>query len=184
MPDGHDPGGKVRTLMPSGMEGGASFHGPGDCYRTTLWRSWGRTGERFVFLGMNPSTAGARHNDPTITRECGFAMRDGASGLWKLNVSAYRATRPADLLKATVPLDCPENRAAILSLTQAPKFIVAFGCLPPVLRPIGGFQDDWARGMSLLSTMERFPGSLMTIMDGAQPASTNALARSMPQPVA
>ena len=137
MPDGHDPGGKVRTLMPRGMEGGASFHGPGDCYRTTLWRSWGRTGERFVFLGMNPSTAGARHNDPTITRECGFAMRDGASGLWKLNVSAYRATRPADLLKATVPLDCPENRAAILSLTQAPKFIVAFGCLHPVLRPIG-----------------------------------------------
>lgn len=125
----HDPGGKVRTRLPAGMTGGATFCGPGDCYRTLLWRSWGpEDAAAALFIGMNPSTADAMLNDPTITREVGFTRSWGMTRYYKANVSAYRATDPKRL--AGAPIDCPENVETILGVAvQVARVVMACGAL-------------------------------------------------------
>ena len=70
-------------------------------YRYTLTREWGVPGEpaRWVcFVGLNPSIADADIDDPTIRREVGFARAIGATALVKVNMYAYRATCPDDLV--------------------------------------------------------------------------------------
>lgn len=48
---------------------------------------------------LNPSTADAEIDDPTITRCIGFAKSWGFGGLMVGNLWAYRATDPKELKK-------------------------------------------------------------------------------------
>jgi hypothetical protein len=76
-----------------------------DCgtYRYALTRHWGAEPSlRFVML--NPSTADAALDDPTIRRCIGFARREGFGGLVVLNLYAYRATDPKALLTCADPV--------------------------------------------------------------------------------
>jgi hypothetical protein len=73
-------------------------------YRYTLRRTWGDRGDLLAFVGLNPSTADDRTDDPTIRRCIGFARREGFGGLVVLNLFAFRATRPADLFRASDPV--------------------------------------------------------------------------------
>lgn len=50
-----------------------------------------------LFIMLNPSTADATKDDPTVNRCRGFAMREAMCELVVCNLSAYRATKPADL---------------------------------------------------------------------------------------
>lgn len=61
-----------------------------------------------VFVMLNPSTADAEVDDPTIRRCIGFARREGYDALHVLNLYAYRATKPADCFGASDPVG-PEN---------------------------------------------------------------------------
>lgn len=75
---------------------------PCGLYRYRLDRSW--SGEHALpFVMLNPSTADAKIDDPTIRRCMGFARREGAGGIIVVNVYAFRATSPVDLFKATDP---------------------------------------------------------------------------------
>lgn len=50
-------------------------------------------GERAVaFVGINPSTADATKDDPTIRKCVGFAQRWGYDWLYMLNLCAFRST--------------------------------------------------------------------------------------------
>ena len=70
----HDPGGSRRFAMLPGVDGKAEFSPCGQ-YRYWLSRDWGFrrfSGGREPFvlwIGMNPSTAEAEVDDPTIRRE-------------------------------------------------------------------------------------------------------------------
>lgn len=77
-------------------------------YRYRLTRRWG-DGPTCGFIMLNPSTADADVDDPTIRRCRGFAMREGCGGLMVGNLFAFRATRPEDMANADDP-DGPENR--------------------------------------------------------------------------
>lgn len=58
-------------------------------------------GRRLVACGLNPSTADAFKNDPTVRREIGFAAMWGCSIFVKVNAYAWRDTRPADMWNAS-----------------------------------------------------------------------------------
>lgn len=67
-------------------------------YRYWLTRGWGVPGERYVnFVCLNPSTADANVDDPTVRRLIAFAKRWHYDGLWLTNLYAFRATDPRDL---------------------------------------------------------------------------------------
>ena len=63
-------------------------------FRYTLWRRWDKTLPPVMMIGLNPSTADAHRNDPTIRRCIGFAKRWGHGGLVMTNLFAFRATYP------------------------------------------------------------------------------------------
>ena len=73
-----------------------------DCgkYRYSLTRVWNENKPRVLFIMLNPSTADAEKDDPTIRRCMGFAKDWGYGGLYVVNLFALRATNPKDLLKA------------------------------------------------------------------------------------
>lgn len=77
-------------------------------YRYSLERSWPVPGRgkrrRVLFIGLNPSTADHRKDDPTIRRCAGFARDWGFAELEVVNLFAYRATYPADLKQAADPV--------------------------------------------------------------------------------
>lgn len=107
-------------------------------YRTVLRRWWGRR-DRFgpyaLFVGMNPSTARADYDDPTIRREIFFTGRFHLTSYMKCNVMDYRTSYPAHLLKKGVK-PCREiNMDTIRDAAREAEVIVAcWGKLPPALR--------------------------------------------------
>lgn len=73
-------------------------------YRYKLWRIWDSEKPLVMFLMLNPSTADANSNDPTIRRCINFAKFWGYGGIVVCNLFAYRATNPKDLLKISNPI--------------------------------------------------------------------------------
>jgi hypothetical protein len=144
----HDPGGKSRFKLPAGVVGGAEFVGPNREYRSMLWRAWGEeaargdptvNGAAFVmFVGMNPSTAEANVNDPTVCWECNRTREWGLSAYVKTNVMDYRSTDPKMLLRLTVD-PCSAGNLETIRMLAALAFrtVVTFGSLPKPLRPYG-----------------------------------------------
>jgi hypothetical protein len=76
-------------------------------FRYSLLRRWGE-GSTAVFVMLNPSTADASQDDPTIRRCVGFAKREGCGALVVVNLFAFRATSPAYIKAASDPVG-PEN---------------------------------------------------------------------------
>lgn len=88
-------------------------------YRYRLWRKWDMThdlvadhgegygrakGSFLAVIGLNPSTADEKQNDPTITRCIDYAMRWGFDSLCMLNAFAYRSTDPRALKQVHNPI--------------------------------------------------------------------------------
>lgn len=102
-----------------------------DCgtYRYHLWRVWNDEAPTMVFVMLNPSTADADKDDPTIRRCIGFARREGFGSISVRNVFALRATDPEELLTHPDPVG-PENDKAMLaarSVMLMSRLVVAWG---------------------------------------------------------
>lgn len=95
-------------------------------YRYLLTRE-GLGGTRKVMsIGINPSTATAEKNDPTIRKEVAFARRDGFGVLVKTNLFGLISPYPEDLLTVADPVG--DNDAVILSnAREVDMVIVAWG---------------------------------------------------------
>ncbi len=76
-----------------------------------------------VFVMLNPSTADATEDDPTIRRCIGFAKREDATDLYVLNLYAYRATDPEELKQAPDPVG-PENDRWLMQFLDAHDQVV------------------------------------------------------------
>jgi hypothetical protein len=82
-----------------------------------------------VFIGLNPSTATETEDDPTIRRCLDFSRRWGFQGYVMLNLYAYRATLPVDMVTAAEPFG-PENEATFAEwLPSAGLVVAAWGSL-------------------------------------------------------
>lgn len=89
-----------------------------DCglYRYWLSRQWGDV-PLLPFILLNPSVADAEVDDPTLRRGVGFAKRWGFGGLLFLNLFAYRATKPRNMMLAVDPVG-PDNDAWLIATLQ------------------------------------------------------------------
>lgn len=95
-------------MVPGQVKRGATLSRDG-LYRYTLRRAWG-SGPFVAFVGLNPSTADATQDDPTIRRCIRFARDWGYDGLVMLNLFAYRATNPKTLTLMTAAGEDPVGR--------------------------------------------------------------------------
>ncbi len=78
-------------------------------------------------IGLNPSTADAVANDPTIRRCIGFARDNGFGSLIVTNLFAYRATAPKDLFQAKDPIGPDNDHWLSTSAQHADQVLFAWG---------------------------------------------------------
>ena len=73
-------------------------------YRYALGRTWDLARRPALFVGLNPSTADAENDDPTIRRCIRFARDWGYGGVLMGNLFAFRATDPDEMKAALDPV--------------------------------------------------------------------------------
>ena len=93
-------------------------------YRYELTRHWGDSMSVCTFIMLNPSTADAEKDDPTIRRCIGFAKLWGYGGIKVVNLYAYRASKPKVLFTAIDPFG-PENAGTLAAAVKHSDLLVA-----------------------------------------------------------
>jgi hypothetical protein len=116
---GRDPVAPLGSSRQLGAAG-AAFDGP---YRYLLWRRWADAAS-LLFVMLNPSTADAERDDPTIRRCIGFARAWGFGAVEVVNLFAWRATYPRELRRARDPIG-PDNDRVILEAAARNQAIIA-----------------------------------------------------------
>ena len=104
-------------------QSGADFSECGR-YRYKLWRLWDDTRPDVMFIMLNPSTADATADDPTIRRCIGFARAWGYGGVRVGNLFAWRTPYPQALRSAPDPIG-RENDGALCELAEGAALVVA-----------------------------------------------------------
>lgn len=93
-------------------------------YRYRLSRTWGSSGTHATWIMLNPSTADALEDDPTIRRCIAFTKAWGLDGLIVVNLFALRATDPRELRAAADPAG-PANDQFIADAVHPWSVVVA-----------------------------------------------------------
>lgn len=102
-----------------------AFLSPDGVYRWWLRRYWS-TAPLLAIVGLNPSTADATKDDPTIRRCVSFARAWGHGGIEMLNLYAFRSTDPRGLLTAPDPVG-PGNDDCLDIKTKGRRVLCAWG---------------------------------------------------------
>lgn len=119
----------------AGVERSATFS-PDGRYRYTLTRTWDDEGRSLLWVMLNPSTADADADDPTVRRCVAFSQRWGYGSLTICNLFAWRATRPAELRRADVEPIGPDNVATLdRELAAHARAVVAWGAWSGAVKP-------------------------------------------------
>jgi hypothetical protein len=108
----------------SDVSGGSAVFSKCMRYRYVLRRVWDRSKQSVLFIGLNPSTADATNDDPTIRRCIRFASDWGFGSVTVANLFAYRATQPQKLRRARDPIG-PENDRWLQDLQSESDLVVA-----------------------------------------------------------
>lgn len=106
------------------IERDAEIGGPDNEYRYALWRRWGKGKGYAMFIGLNPSTADDKVDDPTIRRCMSFAESWGYDGLCMANLFAYRTKSPSEMKQADDPVG-PETDKWLKKLAKKAGVVVA-----------------------------------------------------------
>ena len=107
------------------VKGRASFDATG-VYRYTLLREWS-AGPRLGMVLLNPSTADAERNDPTVRRCIGYAMDWGFGSLEVVNLFALRSTDPSALRTHPSPQGPLNTRAIVRCADRSDLIVTAWG---------------------------------------------------------
>jgi hypothetical protein len=143
---------------------GARFS-PCGRYRYSLTRTWGN-GPPALFVMLNPSTATADIDDPTIRKCIGFAKRWGHGGIEVVNLFAIRSTDPAGVLAVDDPVG-PDNDGVIGgAMLHSAVTIFAWGAhATGLLRKVGPKRINVVRVTAALQQVK--PLCLGTSNDGS-----------------
>jgi len=96
-------------------------------YRYQLSRIWDDAKPLILFIMLNPSTADADVDDPTIRRVIRFATSWGYGGVYVANLHAFRSTDPKALNQVDDPIG-KDNVSYITTLIgMVDKVIYAWG---------------------------------------------------------
>lgn len=108
-----------------------------------------------IFIMLNPSTADASIDDPTIRRCKTFAVREGCDALYVLNLYALRATDPTELKRHPDPVGPANDTALELLVPPESRVICAWGALAPLDRVLevlqvlkGARASTWCLGVT------------------------------------
>lgn len=160
------------------MKRGA-YISPCGVYRYSLEREWADgTGPTCAFIMLNPSTADADIDDPTIRRCIAFAQRWGFRALTVVNLFAFRATDPKAMISAADPVG-PANDAAIASAVESCGLLVAAWGVHGTLRGRGVavrrlVEDHEGRGLHHLGlTRDGHPRHPLYLRGDSQPVRWN-----------
>lgn len=108
-------------------------------YRFTLWRKFQSEllpqpvisggniskGGYVQFIGLNPSTADEKINDPTIRRCINFSKRWGYSEFCMTNIFPFRATKPEEMMKHIEPAEMRiENAQWVERIAESAGLII------------------------------------------------------------
>ena len=99
-------------------------------YRYWLGRMWDGNKQFIGYIGLNPSTADAMKDDPTIRRCIGFARDLGYGGIYMLNVFALRSTNPKALSAHPDPVGFENDETLDYMATKCQRIIACWGSYP------------------------------------------------------
>lgn len=146
------------SRLPPGEEGTALFLGSMRNRRAYLTRRWWKesgpesTG-LLAWIGLNPSSADAGNDDPTIRRVRGFTKRAGYDGIVMLNLSIFVATEPRDLVAAL-------DRGAADTMEEA------FDQIRRWAPHVAGFVPAWGASVEKSHHMIHRAGQAGTLLEG------------------
>lgn len=101
---------------------GAEFS-PCGKYRYKLWRIWNTDLPLAMCIGLNPSTANADKDDPTINNLRRILTTLGYGGFYMMNLFAYISSKPEVLLTCPDPLG--ENDIKLEEVRELCKDVIA-----------------------------------------------------------
>lgn len=143
----------AKLALDLGDSGSDARVSPCGRYRYTLERRWSPAAP-LLWIMLNPSTADARLDDPTIRRCIRFARTWGHGGITVVNLFALRATDPRALRFDADPIG-PENDEAIVEALNAHEHCVAaWGAHadPRRVRSVALLAEDAVRALWCLGT--------------------------------
>lgn len=109
--------------LPGAGELSGAVLSPCETYRYILVRVWDASLPSALFTMLNPSTADASEDDPTIRRCRSFATREGCGGLTVVNLFALRATNPDALTEHRDPVGPDNDTHILLALSKEPAVV-------------------------------------------------------------
>ena len=109
------------------MSDGWAHFSDDEKYRYLLGRHISDSPRRVLFIMLNPATADANKNDPTIRRCIGFANRWGFGTLEVVNLFAFRTSYVSELRKANDPVGAENDKWIYDAMKAADKVILAWG---------------------------------------------------------
>lgn len=119
-------------------------------YRYALERATGLPGHNLTWLMLNPSTADADLDDPTIRKVVGFTRRAGFGVALVVNLFAYRATDPKDCRAHLAEAEGEWNRKAIVDAADISNAVVCAWGATPWAAPQAARVLEWLKGYKLL----------------------------------
>ena len=101
-------------------------------HRYRLTRRW-TDGQSIAWIMLNPSSADALHDDPTLRRCIAFSHAWGYAALTVVNLYTLRTAHPAELARATNPNRTRSNTHLRAAIRESDATIAAWGNLPASL---------------------------------------------------
>lgn len=140
------------TIIPKGAKAMIKTADISKCenYRYRLTRHWGKVGDDHLrFIMLNPSTADADIDDPTIRSCISMAKRENLAGIEVVNLFALRTPDPSELKVFDTACIGPENDKYIEDLA-----ISAYNTGSPIVCAWGNKCTLFSRNSTVIAALK------------------------------